>query len=131
MCFKFLINESTFLTFFIKYEWVSKSCLVMSLCDPMNYTVHGILQAKIMEWVAFLFSRGSLQCKDWTHISHIADRFLTNWGTREIQEYYSGQPIPSPADLPDPGVEPGCPALQVDSLPTEQLGKLLYKVYIS
>ena len=42
------------------------------------------------------------------------------------QEYWSGWPIPSPADLPDPGIEPVCPALQVDSLPTELSGKLIY-----
>ena len=34
-----------------------------------------------------------------------------------------GKPIPSPGDLPDPGIEPGSPALQADSLPTELLGK--------
>ena len=34
-----------------------------TLCNPMNYTVHGILQAKILEWVAFPFSRGSSQPK--------------------------------------------------------------------
>ena len=38
---------------------------------------------------------------------------------REAQEYWSGQPIPSPGDLPHPGIEPGSPALQADSLPTE------------
>ena len=38
-------------------------------------------------------------------------------------EYCSGQPIPSPADLPDPGIEPESPALQADSLPTELSGK--------
>ena len=35
------------------------------------------------------------------------------------QEYWCGLPFPFPGDLPDPGIEPGCPALQVDSLPTE------------
>ena len=35
------------------------------------------------------------------------------------QEYWSGLPFPSPGDLPDPGIEPGSPALQADSLPTE------------
>ena len=39
------------------------------------------------------------------------------------QEYWSGQPIPSPGDLPDPGIEPVSPSLQVDSLPTELPGK--------
>ena len=39
------------------------------------------------------------------------------------QEYWSGLPFPSPGDLPDPGIEPGSPALQADSLPTELRGK--------
>ena len=39
------------------------------------------------------------------------------------QEYWSGLPFPSPGDLPNPGVEPGSPALQADSLPTELQGK--------
>ena len=41
------------------------------------------------------------------------------------QEYWSGQPIPPPGDLPNPGIEPGFPALQADSLPTELSGKPL------
>ena len=39
------------------------------------------------------------------------------------QEYYSGQPFPSPGHLPDPGIEPRCPALQADSLSSEPPGK--------
>ena len=38
---------------------------------------------------------------------------------REAREYWSGQPIPSPVDLSNPGIELGSPALQADSLPTE------------
>ena len=38
-------------------------------CDPMDYTVHGILQTRILEWVAFPFSRGSSQPKDRTQVS--------------------------------------------------------------
>ena len=41
---------------------VAQSC--MTLCDPMDYTVHGILQARILEWVAFPFSGGSSQPRD-------------------------------------------------------------------
>ena len=41
---------------------VSQSCL--TLCDPMDYTVHGILQARILEWIAFPLSRGSSQPRD-------------------------------------------------------------------
>ena len=47
---------------------VAQSC--PTLCNPMDYTVHGILQARILEWVAFLFSRGSSQPRDWTQVSH-------------------------------------------------------------
>ena len=57
---------------------------------PHDYTVHGILQARILEWVAFSFSRGSSQPRDWTQVSHIAGRFFTSWDTREAQEYWSG-----------------------------------------
>ena len=41
------------------------------------------------------------------------------------QEYWSGLPLPFPEDLPDPGIEPESPALQVDSLPSEPPGKLM------
>ena len=44
----------------------------------------------ILEWVAFPFSRGSLQPRDRTQVSHIAGGFLTSWATREAQEYWSG-----------------------------------------
>ena len=49
-----------------------------TFCDPMDYIVHGILQARILEWVAFLFSRGSSQPRDQTQISHTAGRFFTS-----------------------------------------------------
>ena len=57
--------------------------LCLTLCDPMDYMVHGILQARILEWVAFPFS----------------------------------------GDLPNPGIKPGSPALQEDSLPAGPQGE--------
>ena len=42
------------------------------------------------------------------------------------QEYWSGLPFPSPGDFPDPGIEPGSPALQADALPSEPPGKPFY-----
>ena len=51
--------------------------LCPALCDPMDYTVHGILQARILEWVAFPFSRGSSQTIARTQVSHIAGGFFT------------------------------------------------------
>ena len=57
--------------------------LCRTLCDPMDHTVHKSLQARILEWVAFLFSRRSSQLRDGTQVSHIAGRFFTSWATRE------------------------------------------------
>ena len=54
-----------------------------TLCDPLDYTVHGILQARILEWVAVPFSRRSSQPRDQTQVSHIAGGFFTSWATRE------------------------------------------------
>ena len=55
---------------------VSQSCL--TLCEPMDYTVHGILQARILEWVAFPFSGGFSQPRDRTQVSRIEGRFFTS-----------------------------------------------------
>ena len=109
---------------------VAQSCL--TLWDPMDYTVHGILQARALEWVAFSFSRGSSQPRDRTQVSRIAGGFFTIWATREAQEYWGGLPFSSPGDLPNPGIEPRCPALQADALPSEPPGKFkwLLKLFL-
>ena len=65
---------------------VTQSCLTS--CNPMDYcppgsSVHGILQARILEWVAIPFSRGSSWPRDRTWISHIAGRLFTLWATRK------------------------------------------------
>ena len=49
----------------------------------MYYTAHGIRQGRILEWVAFPFSRGSSYSKDRTQVSHIVGSFFTSWATRE------------------------------------------------
>ena len=64
-------------------EWVKVAQSCPTLCGPMDYTIHGILQARIPEWVAFPFSRGSSQPQDWTQVSHTAGGFFTVWATRE------------------------------------------------
>ena len=64
-------------------ESESRSDIPPTLFDTMDYTVHGILQSRMLEWVAF----------------------------------------PPPGNLPNPGIEPRSPALQVDSLPAEPQGK--------
>ena len=52
----------------------------------MDYTVRGILQARILEWVAVLFSSGSSQPRDWTQVSRIAGGFFISWATREVPD---------------------------------------------
>ena len=69
---------------FVKYERKERKRKSLSLCNSIDYTVHGILQARILERVAFPFSRGSSQPKDWTQVSHIAVRFFTCWATRGV-----------------------------------------------
>ena len=56
---------------------VKVSQLCPTLWDLMDSTVHGILQARILEWVAFPFSRGSSQARDQTQVSHTAGGFFT------------------------------------------------------
>ena len=53
------------------------------LYSPPGSSVHEILQARILEWVAVPFSRGSSQPRDWTRVSYTAGRFFTIWATRE------------------------------------------------
>ena len=55
---------------------VTQSC--PTFCDPMDYTVCGILQARILEWVAIPSSKGSSQPRDQTQVYHIAGRFFTS-----------------------------------------------------
>ena len=61
-----------------------------TLYNPVDYTVLGTLQARILELVAFPFSRGSTQPTDWTQVSRIAGGFFTSWATREAQDCWSG-----------------------------------------
>ena len=64
--------------------------LCSTLCDPMNYIVHGILQARILKWITFPFSSISSQPRDRTQVSCIACGFFISWAPREAQEYWSG-----------------------------------------
>ena len=56
-------------------------------CSPTGSSVHGILQARILEWVAISFSRGSSRPRDQTQVSHTAGRCLNLWPTREANIY--------------------------------------------
>ena len=52
-------------------------------CSPPGSSIHGILQARILEWVAISFSMGSSWPRDWTQVSRIAGRRFNLWATRE------------------------------------------------
>ena len=68
---------------------VSHSCLTLCNsmdCSPPGSSVYGILQAKILVWVAISFSRGSPQPRDWTQVSCIVGKFFTIWATREAKK---------------------------------------------
>ena len=72
----------------VKWSQVTKSCL--TLCDPMDCSllcssVHGIFQARILEWIAISFSRESSWPKDRTQVSHTVGRCFTVWATGEVQ----------------------------------------------
>ena len=71
-------------------KWKSLSRIQLFATPWINYIVRGVLQARILEFVAFPFSRGSFQPTDRTQVSHISGGFLTNGTTREAQEYWGG-----------------------------------------
>ena len=56
-------------------------------CSLPGFSVHGIFQARVLQWVAISFSRGSSRPRDWTLGSSIADRRFTIWATREAGAY--------------------------------------------
>ena len=72
-------------------EWVSEVAqLCPTLCNPMNCSppgspIHGIFQARILEWATISFSRGSSWPRDWTEVSRIVGRHFTVWATREVR----------------------------------------------
>ena len=65
---------------------VTQSCQILcdpTDCSPPGSSIHGVLQARILEWVSIPFCRGSFQPRDWTRIACIAGRLYTIWATRE------------------------------------------------
>ena len=88
------LSRAASLTVGNPWPWVESKLLVtwscLTLCDPMDYSspapsVHGILQTRILEWVAIPFSRSS-QLRDCTGVFCIAGKFFTFWATREAPD---------------------------------------------
>ena len=82
-----LLWHKSLLPYVVKSESeVAQSCL--TLCDPVDCSppgssTYGILQARILEWVAISFTGGSSQPRDGTQVSRIAGRHFNLWATRE------------------------------------------------
>ena len=98
MFLRAMVNGVILLEFssFFQYVLVFQSCL--TLCDPVDYSlpgssVHGILQARILEWVAISFSRGSSQPRDQTQVSCIVGRFFIVWATRDTPSFSISTPV--------------------------------------
>ena len=111
---------------------VVQSC--PTLCDPMVYTVHGILQSRILEWVAYPFPSRSFWPRNRTGVSCIAGGFFTSKAIRESLKYnwVSLARILEWVALlqgifPTQGLNPGLP-LWVDSLPAEPWGGLCFPI---
>ena len=73
-------------------ESESESEVASGSCEPMNcnlpgFSIHGIFQARILEWVVISFSRRSSRPGDWTQVSCIVGRCFTIWATRELLPY--------------------------------------------
>ena len=78
-----------------------------------------------MDRIHKLLSRVQLSVTLWT----VAPRLMWSWDFPR-QEYWSRWPFPSPGNLPDPGIDPGSPALHANSLPTESSGKVNLAIYL-
>ena len=72
----------------------SYESLLCIRCLPGS-SVHGILQAIVLEWIAISFSKGSSQPRDWTWVSCIVDRRFPIWATREVKQYLQLGTLPS------------------------------------
>ena len=88
----------------VKVKVLVASCLTLwdtIECSLPSSSVHGILQARILEWVAIPFSRGSSWLRDWTQVSCNAGRFFTIWTTRKPHLWPNGSKSPGeqPRDL--------------------------------
>ena len=87
---RYLCRRALLLTISYVCVLVTQACLTLcdSMdCSPPGSSIHGILQARILEWVAIPFSRGSSPPRDWTLVSSTAGGFFNLWATRETPLY--------------------------------------------
>ena len=95
----------------------------LTLCNSTDYRIHGILQARILEWVAFPFSGDLPNPGIEPRSPALQADSLPAEPQGKSKNTGVGSLTPSAVDLPNPGIKPGSLALQADSLPTELCGK--------
>ena len=107
------------------HKQVKGTQLCLTLCYPMDFTIHGILQARILEWAAVLFSRGSSQPRNGTQVSHCGQILyqLSHQGNPGILEWVA-YPFSRGSSQPRGGTQV---SLWADSLPAELTGKPTHK----
>ena len=107
-------------------------------CHWSGSSDHGVLQARVLEWVATPFSRGSSWPRDWTQVSHIAGRFFTIWAIRKAPlnlgilqaRILAWIAISLSGGSSYPVIESWSPILQADSLPLCNQGKPNYGTFL-
>ena len=104
---------------------VTQSCL--TLCDPKDYTIHGILQARILEWLAFPFCRRSSQPRDQIRSPTLEADSLPAKPPGKPKNTGVGSLSLLQQIFPTQEIKPRSPTLQVDSLPAEAPGKPLLR----
>ena len=108
LLFNFLVFISSHNSFYICCWWCLVTKLCLTLCDSMDCnlpgsSVHGILRARILEWVAISFSRGSSPSRDRTHVSCIGRQFLYHIEPPEKPQSTQGYSLRSKQALPYQG----------------------------
>ena len=94
-----------------------------TLCNTMDYIVHGILQARILEWVAIPFSRGIFPTQGWNPDFPHWKQILYQQSNKESPRILEWVAFLFSRGSSHPGIEPRSPSLQADSLPVEPQGK--------
>ena len=96
----------------VKQTQMKVTQLCLTLCNLIDYTVHGILQARIVEWGRHAILQEIFSTQGLNPCLPHCRQFLYQLSHQGSPKYWGGQPIPSPGDLPNPGIEPESPALQ-------------------
>ena len=89
MCYIYIYTHIHIYAYIYMYMYIVKALVVqlyLTLCDPIDCSppgssIHGILQTRILEWVAIPFSRGSSRPRNWIQVTCFAGRFFTSWAT--------------------------------------------------